>query len=626
MTLARAEGTRTGHTHRTAFDVLEDGVGKMHLYPSSDKDVNSLSRALGELAIDNCQNIPPARNTSDPKFIKAQIEQHVPRLQRPALSAQTFEPLAALDENSDTTFTQSKLEATNSTTSQTPTPTASEPTLQDQVQKHLAGQFEWLISCPAQASDVATHPPPLHNGGREHNGEVLFGCNLLHCASKSALTQSSTKQQPTNRVTLLATPISGIQTTSATMSWEQQNAPPPYEAPALKVPEVVDMVENALSPALSGISDRSESFAGSSRTGSFSVPRIEDSLEELDRLEEQLEAVGALAKIKTAAPTDDATRSPAANSVTGSPSAKTVQKRTSMRSLNSKSSHQSLRRSASMTLRQKNQQPATPPAKKADSPASGSTKPSLASTPFRSPTSKSTKPPTVPKFELPGEAVARRLKEQREARQALLEKQQKANVAPVKPRTVTKPSFELPGEAISRRKREQHEAKLKAEEEELRRKREFKARPFRNSSAPGVAPRETIASRARQAKLQEEEAKAKAAATVRGKRLSVVPTGQVSAVAGTVRKTSTPATVQRPASSLDASQKTARRQSTISDISAPKVRSKPTQETGVKTARQEAAERSRAASREWAEKKRRQELAQKEAQRRSVTSSQGTTA
>lgn len=403
------------------------------------------------------------------------------------------------------------------------------------------------------------------------------------------------------------------------MSWEQQNPPPPYEAPAQKVTEVVGMVEHALSPALSGISGRSESFAGSSRTGSFSVPRIEDSLEELDKLEEELEAVGALAKVKTAAPSDDVTRSPAAKSTAGSPSVRSVAKRTSVMSLNSKSSSQSLRRSASMTLRQKNQQPATPPTRKIASPASGSTRRSVASTPSRSPTSKSTKPPTVAKFELPGEAVARRLKEQREARQALLEKNQKPVVAPVRPRTVTKPSFELPGEAISRRKREQHEAKLRAEEEELRRKREFKARPFRNSSAPGTAPRETIASRARQAKLQEEEAKAKAAASVRGKRLSVVPPGQTTAAPGTVRKTSAPTIGLRPASSLDAAQKATRRQSTISDISAPKLRAKPAPDAGVKSARDQAAERSRTASREWAEKKRRQELAQRRA-----VSNQGT--
>lgn len=407
------------------------------------------------------------------------------------------------------------------------------------------------------------------------------------------------------------------------MSWQQQN-PPPYEASALKVPEVVDMVEHALSPALSGISDRSESLVGSSRTGSFSVPRIEDSLEELDRLEDQLEAVGALAKLKHVPAPNDVARSPVVKSAAGSPSAQSVKsmKRASMMSLNSKSSQPSLRRSASMTLRQKNQQPATPPT------TSRGSKPSADTTPSRSPTAKSTKPPTVPKFELPGEAVARRLKEQREARQALLEETQKANAAPVKPRTITKSTFELPGEAISRRKREQHEAKLRAEEEELRRKREFKARPMRNSSAPGVTPRETIASRARQAKLQEDEAKAKAAAaasaaTLRGKRMSINPGLQTPAAPATVRKAPAPTpqvAVQRPVSSLSTTQKLARRQSTISDgVSNAKLRPKPGQDTGVKSAREQAAERSRIASREWAEKKRRQELAQKEAQRRSET-------
>ncbi|PQK15900.1 hypothetical protein BB8028_0006g02220 [Beauveria bassiana] len=544
MPPARPDSIRPCHTHKTAFDILQDTDSKLHLYPPADKELNSFSRALGELAIPNSQNIPLIRSGLDSKLVKPQIEQHVPRLQRPALSAHTFEPLAALDENSDTTFAQQKAEATNNTTRNTPTHAAPEPSLREQVQKHLA-----------------------------------------------------------------ATPITGIQS-NPTMSWDQQNAPPPYRGSALKVPEVVDMVENALSPALSGISDPSESLAGSSRTGSFSMPRIEDSLEELDRLEEQLEAVGALAKIKPAAPSD-VVRSPAATSARGSPSVQSITKRTSMMSLNSKTSEKSLQRSASMTLRQKNRQPASPPTRNVGSPAS--------STPTRSPKYKSTKPPTVPKFELPGEAVARRLKEQREARQALLEKSQKVNAAPAKLRTVTKPSFELPGEAISRRKREQHEAKLRAEEEEMRRKREFKARPFRNSSAPSVVPRETIASRARQAKLQEEEAKAKAAATVRSKRLSAVP-GQVSAAPGTVRKTSAPTPDQRPASSLDASQKTARRQSTLGQISAPRLRPNTAQDTGVKTAREQAAERSRAASREWAEKKRRQELAQKEMQRRDVAS------
>ncbi len=69
-----------------------------------------------------------------------------------------------------------------------------------------------------------------------------------------------------------------------------------------------------------------------------------------------------------------------------------------------------------------------------------------------------------------------------------------------KPPTVS--TFELPGEAISRRKREEREARLRAQEEEERRRREFKARPVRSSIVPNTLPRETVASRARQVRAR----------------------------------------------------------------------------------------------------------------------------
>lgn len=93
---------------------------------------------------------------------------------------------------------------------------------------------------------------------------------------------------------------------------------------------------------------------------------------------------------------------------------------------------------------------------------------------------RSNKPVPLPTFELPGEAVARRLKEQREARNARRE----AGEMTLQPtRTVSAPriksskavtvsNFELPGEAYSRRKKEAHDAKLKAQEEEERKRRE----------------------------------------------------------------------------------------------------------------------------------------------------------
>jgi hypothetical protein len=61
----------------------------------------------------------------------------------------------------------------------------------------------------------------------------------------------------------------------------------------------------------------------------------------------------------------------------------------------------------------------------------------------------------------------------------------------------TRPTFELPGEAISRRLKAQREEKLKKEEEERQRRREFKARPVRISSVPSVAVKETASSRNR---------------------------------------------------------------------------------------------------------------------------------
>ncbi|EEH05991.1 hypothetical protein HCBG_05307 [Histoplasma capsulatum G186AR] len=69
----------------------------------------------------------------------------------------------------------------------------------------------------------------------------------------------------------------------------------------------------------------------------------------------------------------------------------------------------------------------------------------------------------------------------------------------------TRPTFELPGEAISRRQKAQREERLKQEEQELQRRREFKARTPRNYSSPSFPVKETIASRSRTT-LKAEEA------------------------------------------------------------------------------------------------------------------------
>lgn len=509
------------------------------------------------------------------------------------------------------------------------TAASSDLSLKHQVEKHLAGQFEWLISYPAHASKAnAGASLSFESNCAPSPAGVVYGCNLVLCKPKSvSLQRSPGRHQAANSFTFLATPISGEtlnpQDKSANksndMSWPQQ-APPPYDEASLKAPDVVGMVENALSPALSGVSDeRSGSFVGSSRTGSFSLPRIEDSLEELDKLEEQLEEVGALTRAENA-------KTPNEQTANGSPAAARSTNAEKLAALNrtKPSDKPSTRRSSSATLSQRSlQQKSEATPSRTARPASGR----QSSAASRSPTSKSSKPPTVPKFELPGEAVARRLREQREARLALQEQAQKASIVPPKPRTITKPNFELPGEAISRRKREQQEAKLRAEEEEQRRKREFKARPIRNSVGPGIAPRENLASRARHIKSQEDEAKAKAAELARLKRTSINMGRRMSTTPATPIPAQSPQRCSQhltasasmpklaPSSTLTATQKAQRRQSTLGGGLAVSKNAGNQGPDAVKSAREQAAERSRATSREWAEKKKREELAKREAQR-----------
>lgn len=61
----------------------------------------------------------------------------------------------------------------------------------------------------------------------------------------------------------------------------------------------------------------------------------------------------------------------------------------------------------------------------------------------------------------------------------------------------TRPTFELPGEAFSRRMKAQREERLKREQEELERKRAFKASKIRYSTIPSPHVRETFTSRSR---------------------------------------------------------------------------------------------------------------------------------
>ncbi|KAL2282097.1 hypothetical protein FJTKL_11148 [Diaporthe vaccinii] len=125
----------------------------------------------------------------------------------------------------------------------------------------------------------------------------------------------------------------------------------------------------------------------------------------------------------------------------------------------------------------------------------------------RPPSFRSSKPPTIPDFELPGERVARELKEKKAARLSMQVDPQKLaesspppqrirSVRSSKPPTV--PNFELPGESHSRMKKEKLAARLKAEEEEIRQRRQFKARPPPSSMGGSATVRSTFTSRQRE--------------------------------------------------------------------------------------------------------------------------------
>ncbi|KAF4437847.1 hypothetical protein FACUT_5381 [Fusarium acutatum] len=504
------------------------------------------------------------------------------------------------------------------------------------------GQFEWLVAFPVPASTSKDHGSPDDSENDRHDVEIaVHGCTLL---SRRPGPAGNSKADVFN---LLATPLIAEEYLALGFDPSQVKMalppPPAYELHQnvpLKIPEVIETVE-PVSPSLTLISERGSSYAGSSRTGSFSVPRIEDSFEELDKLEDELEAIKAFTQPQripvpeNTAPSNKHLEPPSTSKKPAvSKRASVIGMSSTVRIKQTERPQLPLRRSTSLVFRDKKQD---------DSDNIPNLKPQTArgklinshSAPLKAPV-KSTKPPTVPKFELPGEAVSRRLKEQREARRAQQAEAQKAYAPPPRPKSskpLTKPNFELPGEAISRRKREEREARLKAQEEEEQKKREFKARPVRHSLMPGSIPRETITSLARQGKLPQDDA-TKTSTSTKVKRISMQgprpPTMSEAPVTQSRGRLSTATSredLSRATSTSTGSGGGKRTTLTAEEAYQLRLRGKEIfqrdntsftrdrererreREEATRLAREQAAERSRIASREWAEKKRRKELA-----------------
>ncbi|CAH0001925.1 unnamed protein product [Clonostachys byssicola] len=548
------------------------------------------------------------------------------------------EPLGALSVGGD--------ENTNALTNES---TSTRLSLQPDTLESAEGQEESRVVDIVRKSHLATTIPVVTSPSRN-----VSSCGVSHQTNHilaNAYEHCSIKEQIQNQ--LAATPL-GVdasmmlqnegpegQNIMATMSNDTQGT---YLDAYQKPISTIDVMEQAVSPSLTVFSERSGSFAdGSSRAGSFSLPRIEDSLAELDQLEDELEAVTAIATSKSGGSSDRGKSQPTQEPVIDTKKDKARKRVTlaipqgaaTVRAKSSEKIRPALRRSSSLTLRSRPteeqkvlvsvQNDASQP-RTSVAPRSSSSKPMVTST----------KPLTVPNFELPGDAVARRLKEQREARRAQQQSAPpKAYAAPPRPKSdkpLTKPSFELPGEAISRRKREEREARLKAQEEEDRKKREFKARPVRHSAGPIPTIR---AQKPKAAVNSDTHKDPPADATSKLKRASAGPVnfssaaltiGKAAGRRGRVSFIEPPDDTSRGTS--ESARSTSGKRSSVSveevvnqrargkevliqdnSLKINREREKREREEAAKSARQQAAERSRAASREWAEKKRRKEEA-----------------
>ena len=512
-----------------------------------------------------------------------------------------------------------------------------------QINNHMRGQYEWLLSFPLSASSTEEQGDRHSQGQRDHTLQtVAFGCNLISHNKRPGRFESMGETWSTDVYTLLATPLTGdafnslhAESCEVTIKPGKMNLfepPPPYESVCQDASPPVKTPKGAARPPLP--SENGSSLTDEpSQANSLSESRIEDSLAELDRLEDELEAVNAVASSRRGGSTQ---RTPQRQSAT-----------VRLQPIKSPHKHIALRRSASLTLRDKTdrrmERLETPPEPQLTGTTPQSRYSNTRSLQVLTPV-KSTKPLTRPNFELPGELVARRLKEQREARQAQQAVAQKPYIAPPRPKSskpLTKPSFELPGEAISRRKREEREVRLRVEEEAERKRREFKARPFRMSTLPATLPRETIASRARHGKLAHDDHAAGQSNSNALKRLSV-GVGHTPIHKGSQPLPEQPGSSRGRDSMILPADATSRGTSTsavsigkrssvsIEDITNQRIRGREIftrdntfthtkeqerkeRESVAKAAREAAAERSRAASREWAEKKRRKDLALKQA-------------
>ena len=388
-----------------------------------------------------------------------------------------------------------------------------------------------------------------------------------------------------------------------------------------------------------------DSFAGKITTRSPAKPmtRIEDSVEAIDAFEEEMEKIDDL--MPTISDTMSPMKTPTKNSVDIIVSkSKSFRAEKPKRTKAVAATASPVSKGASQKYRQpslrggevltKASEAAKHSASKQAPPTAVKRMSSVHKAPFQP--AKSTKPPTRPSFELPGDAVARKLKDKREERLrnenegGIKKVEVKPMPKPVKStKPLTHPTFELPGDAVARRLKEQRDKRLKQQEADAEPlKKAFKARPMHASQAPVVKSNATTKARMSLARKSTESQNihnrppnirpiSLGDANQRLSTLSVAKRTRASVAGPSARTTKGPSLAATSSSRLSMSAATQRvtngnsahqsirgrevfeRNKTLIEESE---RLRKDKEEAAKKARVEAAERGRLASRQWAEK------------------------
>ncbi|KAK4461638.1 hypothetical protein QBC42DRAFT_338908 [Cladorrhinum samala] len=673
---------------------------------------------LGDLPLQNIQNIKPSLDTLTRQFSSLQIHNSASKengFVQPQVSRNHQERRVrlSLDRNTEHSACENSRVSSSSSSGIFSRKSTSEsktnalalashhlPSNREQLTKHQEGQFEWLLSLPIRfAKSAAAKGRRSLSGSHDDDDQrsqgekqLLFGCNLVHQRTQPG----KGNDKPVNTYTLLATRIEqeedsifeepeGLEDTqsiiantshdSLTTTHKMWGSDEVDDLKKLSETLASMNVQNGegnnnfnvveQQPHWERHTDQQRHLSVSpqhSPAHSRPLSRIEDSVEELDKLQEQLEALEEVAQLERVIspemmeveeeePTEIINEFPPAPSPAPSPKQAPAVKRASSVRNTFPGTSSSLRSRTSATTAERSsvrKSVASSSDDKSTNPMVAirrSTVPRPTSLlPPKAPT-KSSKTPTVPAFELPGEAVARRLKEQRAARLS----QSLENQVPMKPahhtsttspskvlvaptvrstKPLTRPQFELPGEAISRRKREEREAKLRQQEEEEKRRREFRARPVPTSvgikaGGGGGVSRETVASSARKAEISPLRAKrqslvltksASSMGPIRGRMstVGVVGVGENGRTGEASGGGSSRATSSSSSSSSSSSAGVAGKVGNLKgkevfkrdgEFAAEREREKREREEAAKMARKEAAERSREAGREWRERR-----------------------